>query len=80
MAGHAKSTGDITDAPGGMLGATGIRYLTFWVADMDELLQRAAAAGRRVPIARTTVRPGVDIAMVEDPDGNWVEIGQISEG
>lgn len=71
---------EATDASGGMMGATGIRYLTFWVADMDELLQRASAAGRRVPIARTTVRPGVDIAMIEDPDGNWVEIGQISEG
>ena len=23
---------------------------------------------------RTKVRPGIEIAMLEDPDGNWVEL------
>ena len=71
---------EASDATGGMLGATGIRYLTFFVTDMDEIIGRAVAAGHRVPIGRTVARPGVEIAMIEDPDGNWVEIGQLSEG
>ena len=67
------------DATGGLNGATGLRYLTFFVTDMDEILARAAAAGHAIPIKRTTARPGVDIAMIADPDGNWVEIGQTYE-
>jgi glyoxylase I family protein len=65
--------------PGGMLGGTGFRYITFFVADLDALLTRCRAAQVEVVIERTTARPGVDIAMVVDPDGNWVELGQISE-
>ena len=65
--------------PGGMLGGTGFRYITFFVADLDALLARCRNADIAVAIERTTARPGVDIAMVVDPDGNWVELGQLTD-
>jgi len=61
-------------APGGLAGGTGYRYWTVSVSNLDEIVATAKQAGRRVPIPRTNVRPGVDIAMIEDPDGNWVEL------
>jgi catechol 2,3-dioxygenase-like lactoylglutathione lyase family enzyme len=69
-----------TNPPGGLRGGTGFRYITFFVADLDALLARCRTAGAEVPIERTTARPGVDIAMVIDPDGNWVELGQLTDG
>ena len=64
----------IKPAPGGLSGGTGYRYWTISVSNLDEIVASAKSAGRPVPIPRTTVRPGVDIAMIEDPDGNWVEL------
>lgn len=61
-------------APGGITGATGLRYFTVTVSNLDEVVSAAQAAGTRVPIKRTRVRDGVEIAMLEDPDGNWVEL------
>ena len=54
-------------------GAVGLRYLTFSVADLDELMADLKANG--VPVIRdvTEMGPGVRIAIVEDPDGNHVE-------
>ena len=61
-------------APGGLAGGTGYRYWTISVANLDEVVAAAKAAGRTIPVPRTTIRPGIDIAMIEDPDGNWVEL------
>jgi catechol 2,3-dioxygenase-like lactoylglutathione lyase family enzyme len=52
----------------------GIRYLTVRVDDMDEILSRARSAGYNVPLAPMQFAPGLHIAMIEDPDGNWFEI------
>ena len=68
--------GNLSDkdaAPGGIPGATGYRYWTISVANLEALTDRCAAAGSRVAIPATEIRPGVRISMVEDPDGNWVE-------
>lgn len=65
-------------APGGLRGATGYRYWTLSVADLEQVVADCEAAGRRIPVGPTELRPGVSIAMVEDPDGNWVEL--LSEG
>jgi catechol 2,3-dioxygenase-like lactoylglutathione lyase family enzyme len=62
--------------PGGPRGATGIRYVTLnveLVALLDDVVARCEAAGATVPVARTEA-PGVVWAMVEDPEGNWVEL------
>lgn len=62
--------------PGGIQGATGYRYWTITVTNLNELAKRCADAGYKVPISPREIRPGVAIAMVEDPDGNWVEFLQ----
>src|SRR5262245_49344473 len=61
-------------APGGLAGGTGYRYWTVTVSNLDEVVAAAQRAGRPIPIPRRKVRAGVEIAMLEDPDGNWVEL------
>ena len=60
-------------AKGGIAGASGYRYWTISVSNLDEITDRCAAAGRKVVVKPREVRPGVRISIVEDPDGNWVE-------
>ena len=54
-------------------GAQGLRYFTFSVVELDELMADLVANG--VPVIRgvTEMAGGVRIAIVEDPDGNHVE-------
>lgn len=59
--------------PGGFLAGSGIRYLTIGVPDLDAIVAKCEAAGYRTAVPRTSVRPGVTIAVVEDAEGNWVE-------
>lgn len=66
--------------PGGLAGATGYRYFTMIVTNLEEIVADCAEAGCPIPIPVREVRPGVSIAMVEDPDGNWVEFVQMDEG
>lgn len=60
-------------SPGGLTGATGYRYFTINCSNVAEMAAACEAAGARVAVAPSEIRPGVTIAMVEDPDGNWVE-------
>ena len=69
---------EAASAPGPITAATGIRYFTYFVADLDATLARVSAAGAKIGVPRTTARPGVDISLITDPDGNWVEIGQFT--
>jgi catechol 2,3-dioxygenase-like lactoylglutathione lyase family enzyme len=59
--------------PGGIQGASGLRYFTLSVSNIGEMMQACAAAGHKVVVAERELRPGVRIGIVEDPDGNWVE-------
>jgi len=61
-------------APGGINGATGFRYFTITVSDITESVAACEAAGATIAVPVTELRPGITIAMVEDPDGNWVEL------
>jgi len=63
-------------AAGGILGATGNRYWTISVSNLTEMVATCTDAGYRIPMGPREVRPGVTIAFVEDPDGNWVELLQ----
>jgi hypothetical protein len=54
----------------------GIRYLTLWIDDLDDLVARWTAAGGTVTTAPMELRPGVRVAMLADPDGNAVELMQ----
>lgn len=72
MADVAEGTG------GGLEGCTGMRYFTIAVDDVAAAAADCEAAGAPVVWSPLEIRPGVTIAMVEDPDGNWVEFIQVS--
>ncbi len=61
---------------GGPAAGTGIRYLTITVSNLHDAVAAAEAAGVTVALGPTVVREGVTISMLEDPDGNWVELLQ----
>jgi len=61
-------------APGGIRTATGYRYWTISVSNMTDVLKACEEGGYKIAVPETEIRPGVTIAMVEDPDGNWVEL------
>ncbi len=63
-------------APGGIRGSTGFRYFTISVSNLGEVTKECQIAGYKVPVPPTEIRPGVSISMIEDPDGNWVELLQ----
>ncbi|WP_420451916.1 VOC family protein [Ilumatobacter sp.] len=60
-------------APGGIPGALGLRYVTLIVSNLDEMVSACEESGVTVVTAATEIRAGVRIAIVADPDGNWVE-------
>ncbi len=64
------------DPPGPFNGSLGLRYFTFPVTDIAETMAACEAAGRPVIWPVRALRPGLWVAMVEDPDGNWVEFLQ----
>ena len=66
-----------TSAPGGIGGATGYRYFTISVSNLKEATEECSTAGYKVAVPPTEIRSGVTISMIEDPDGNWVELLQI---
>ena len=60
-------------APGGIQGAAGYRYWTITISNLGEMVAACQAAGAKVVMGEREIRPGVRIAIVADPDGNWVE-------
>jgi catechol 2,3-dioxygenase-like lactoylglutathione lyase family enzyme len=61
-------------AAGPFFATTGLRYLTFYVSDLDAILERAAARGGTLQHGPTEIGPGVRIAVLVDPDGNAIEM------
>lgn len=74
---HAK-TPEAAAAPGGLVGASGYRYWTITVSNLDALTETCEAAGYKIAVKPREIRPGIKIAMIEDPDGNWVELLETS--
>jgi catechol 2,3-dioxygenase-like lactoylglutathione lyase family enzyme len=70
---HPSSPPPAASPPGGIPGATGYRYFTISVSNIDEITAACAAAGRKVVVPVRELRAGITISIVEDPDGNWVE-------
>jgi catechol 2,3-dioxygenase-like lactoylglutathione lyase family enzyme len=60
-------------AAGGVRAATGYRYWTIHVANLDEIVTQCAAAGAPIVVPVKEISVGVRVAIVADPDGNWVE-------
>lgn len=65
-------------ATGGIPAATGYRYWTISVSNLDEITATCKARGYGVPVEPREIRPGIKISIVADPDGNWVEFLQAS--
>jgi len=65
-------------APGGIQGGFGYRYWTISVSNINEVVAACEAGGYKVAVGVREFRPGVTIAIAEDPDGNWVEFLQAS--
>ncbi len=63
-----------TAPPGGIRAATGYRYWTLHVNELSDLIDRLQAEGVEVVVPIKTIREGITIAIVADPDGNWIEL------
>ena len=74
---HAE-TPEAAAPPGGIGGASGYRYWTMTVSNLDEATAACEEAGYNVPVSPREIRPGIKISMIEDPDGNWVELLELS--
>jgi len=66
-----------TSPAGGIGGATGFRYFTISVSNLKQATDECAAAGYKIAVPAREIRPGVMISIIEDPDGNWVELLQM---
>jgi catechol 2,3-dioxygenase-like lactoylglutathione lyase family enzyme len=64
---------DAKSAGGGITGATGMRYFTISVGNLEALVSACRSAGSTVVVEPREARPGIRIAIVTDPDGNLVE-------
>ena len=62
--------------PGGIRGASGYRYWTIHVPNLEEVVNRIDSGGHKVVVPAKVIREGITIAIVADPDGNWVELLQ----
>ena len=62
------------DPDRGIIGqATGYRYWTMIVDNLDSIVQECVDAGQDLVVPIKEIREGVWIAIVADPDGNLVE-------
>ncbi len=64
-------------APGGAGTATGIRYMTWYVIDIQDAVARITEGGGAVSTPPVEVRPGTWLSWAEDPEGNWIELLQL---
>ncbi len=60
--------------PTGREEQAGIRYFTIAIHDLPGVIARLEAKGHRFTVPLRQSRPGVWIAMLQDPDGNTVEL------
>jgi lactoylglutathione lyase len=65
-------------SPPGEVTATGYRYMSFFVSNIDDLVAECARFGAAVPIPVTEFQPGSRFAFVEDPEGNRIELLDIA--
>ena len=60
--------------PGGIRGATGYRYWTIHTPNLESVINKIENNGYEVVVPAKVIRAGITIAIVADPDGNWVEL------
>lgn len=62
---------------GGFSAATGIRYLSLGIQNLAAVVADCRSAGAAVMVEPSEIRPGTWVAMLEDPDGNALELMQV---
>jgi lactoylglutathione lyase len=65
-----KHTGNISDA-------LGFRYFTFMVKDVDTAAALLKSRGAKVVVEPVDFGKIARIMMIEDPDGNWIELASL---
>jgi predicted enzyme related to lactoylglutathione lyase len=60
-------------AGGDFMSRNGIRYITFNIDNLDEVVQACKDFGCNIAVDIRDLRPGVRCAQIQDPDGNYVE-------
>jgi catechol 2,3-dioxygenase-like lactoylglutathione lyase family enzyme len=63
---------------GGFSAATGYRYISLNIANIDAVVEDCKADGCMVAVEVKEIRSGVKAAMIEDPDGNAIEFMQLN--
>jgi len=58
--------------------AIGIRYVTLLVQELDRVASDLAARGVPIALPPTALGTNTRIMFVSDPDGNWIEFGEMS--
>jgi catechol 2,3-dioxygenase-like lactoylglutathione lyase family enzyme len=66
------ATPEAANPEGGLRGASGLRYITLEVDNVEEMARAAAAGGGR--LVYSTTLDDLTMAMLEDPEGNHVEL------
>lgn len=61
-------------SPPGEVTATGYRYMSLFISNIDDLVAECERFGASVPIPVTEFKPGSRFAFVEDPEGNRIEL------
>lgn len=61
-------------SPPGEVTATGYRYMSFFVTNIEDLIGECERFGAAVPVPLTEFQPGSRFAFVEDPEGNRIEL------
>ena len=64
---------------GGIQGATGYRYWTVSVSNLDEIATACEEAGYAIPLKPIEIPAAGRFLIVEDPDGNWVEFAEYAD-
>lgn len=64
------------DRPASFIARVGLRYLTVWVTDLDAVITRAVASGGRILHGPFDLSVDVRMVILEDPDGNAIEVLQ----
>ncbi len=67
----APSASAVNDS---MHAATGIRYMTLVMNNLDEVIAACRQFGVNVSSEPREIRPGVVATTIQDPDGNWLEM------
>jgi lactoylglutathione lyase len=60
--------------PPGEVNATGYRYMSLFVSNLEDLVADVERFGGQVAIPVTEFQPGSRFAFVEDPEGNRIEL------